>query len=137
MYYSNQISTSVNQKEAIQIKDSIRKIDDMLPDLVTLSNEELATIPHMSSDTIDFIYEALDLAKQYPEMIPDNIDITEIKKDVELIEAINRILIPMRHLVKKLEDSALLAGSEAYMPSLAIYNSVKLKAKMKVKGTIV
>lgn len=129
MYFSNQISTSINQQEMNEIMKSIQKIDNMLPDLVTLSHEELASMPKLSRNAIDFVYEVLDLANQYPELIPDEVEIPEIKKDVELIESINKILIPMRHLAKKLEDSAMLAGSEAYLPSLSIYNAVKMRAK--------
>ena len=55
----------------------------------------------------------------------------EIKKDVNLILAIYKILDPLKKLEKKLEDSALLAGSEAYLPSIAIYNSIKAEALRK------
>jgi hypothetical protein len=74
---------------------------------------------------IDFIHEVLDFADTYPDLVPPHIDVQEIRKDLSLIESISKILKPMKQLVKKLEDSALLAGSEAYIPSLAIYNSVK------------
>lgn len=129
MCFSNQISTSIHQQEMNAIMRSIQKIDNMLPDLVALSHEELASMPKLSRNAIDFVYEVLDLANQYPEFIPDDVEVPEIKKDVELIENINKILVPMRHLVKKLEDSAMLAGSEAYLPSLSIYNAVKMKTK--------
>ena len=131
MPYSNLISASISQKSIDEILAAIDRINRMLPDLVTLTNEEKASLPKVSYSNIDFVYEALEMAEKNPESIPDSIDLGELKKDIELVESISRILEPLKQLEKKLEDSVLLAGSEAYIPSLAIFNSVKLN-----KGTV-
>lgn len=123
--YSNLISTSISQEQINEILAAIDRINAKLPTLVTLSNEELSSLPKVSYKNIDFIHEVLDFADTYPELVPPDIDVQEIRKDVKLIESLTKILIPIKKLVKKLEDSAILAGSEAYIPSLAIYNSVK------------
>ena len=123
--YSNLISTSISQEKINEITAAIDRINAQLPTLVSLSSEEMSSLPKVSIKNIDFIHEVLDFADTYPDLIPPNIDVQEIRKDLYLIESITKILKPMKKLVKKLEDSALLAGSEAYIPSLAIYNSVK------------
>ena len=123
--YSNLISTSISPEQINEILAAVDRINAKLPTLVTLSNEELTSLPKVSYRNIDFIHEVLDFADTYPELIPPDIDVQEIRKDVKLIESLTKILIPIKKLVKKLEDSAILAGSEAYIPSLAIYNSVK------------
>jgi len=123
--YSNLISTSISQEKINEIIAAIDRINAQLPTLVSLSSEEMSSLPKVSIKNIDFIHEVLDFADTYPDLIPPNIDVQEIRKDLYLIESITKILKPMKKLVKKLEDSALLAGSEAYIPSLAIYNSVK------------
>lgn len=123
--YSNLISTSISQEQINEILAAIDRINAKLPTLVSLSNEELSSLPKVSYKNIDFIHEVLDFADTYPELVPPDIDVQEIRKDVKLIESLTKILIPIKKLVKKLEDSAILAGSEAYIPSLAIYNSVK------------
>ena len=131
MDYSNLISTKIPDKEIQEIISAINLINEKLPDLVTLSNEEMASLPKMSHHTIDFVLENLKAAETHPEIVPDNVEIEEIKKDVELIMAINKILSPLKKLEKKLEHSALLAGSEAYLPSIAIYNSMKADAILR------
>ena len=123
--YSNLISTSISQEKINEITAAIDRINAQLPTLVSLSSEEMSSLPKVSIKNIDFIHEVLDFADTYPDLIPPNIDVQEIRKDLYLIESITKILKPIKKLVKKLEDSALLAGSEAYIPSLAIYNSVK------------
>lgn len=125
MYYGNLISTTISQNKIDEITAAIERINDQLPTLITLSQEELSSMPKVSYQNYDFIHEVLEFVDTYPDMVPDHINVQEIRKDLKLIESISAILKPMKKLVKKLEDSALLAGSEAYVPSLAIYNSVK------------
>jgi hypothetical protein len=127
MHYSNLISTSISQKEIDEILAAIERINKLLPHLITLSNEEKASLPKVSFSNIDFVNEVLDMAEDNPEQVPESINIPEIRKDIELIESITKILRPLKQLEKKLEDSALLAGSEAYIPSLAIFNSVRMR----------
>lgn len=125
MPYPNLISTSISEESLQEILGAIDKINRLLPDLVLLSDEQVASLPKVNKSTIEFVYETLELVDRYPNLIPGDIEIPEIKKDAELIESINKILRPLRKLVRKLEDSAVLAGSEAYLPSMAIFNAVK------------
>lgn len=131
MTYSNLISTTIPDKEIKEILDAINFISDKLPDLVTLSKEELAALPKMGGNPVDFVLENLKEAENNPDLVPNNVDIDEIIKDVDLIKSIQKILDPLKKLERKLEDSALLAGSEAYLPSIAIYNAMKANAIMK------
>ena len=131
MKYPNLISTTISEKELEDILNCISGIDEKLSDLVTLTDEELAALPKTGKNAIEFISESLKMAEKHPALVPDNIDIEEIKKDVDLIKSINIILRSLRALMKKLEDSAILAGSEAYLPSLAIYNTVKTREIVK------
>jgi hypothetical protein len=125
MPFPNHISTSISKEDMREILDSIEKINLLLPELISLSDEQVSSLPKVSSSTIDFVYETLELVDKYPNLIPEEIEIPEIRKDVELIESIKKILKPLKKLVRKLEDSAILAGSEAYLPSIAIHNAVK------------
>lgn len=139
MKYSNLISTSIPEEDLKEIRDAIQFIDKKMPELVTLTREEKASLPKMKSNTIDFVHECLKMAKENPEIVPKNVNIPEIVKDVELVEAAHKILEPLRGLMKRIEDSILLAESEAYLPSLAIYNAARLnniERKRKEKKTM-
>jgi len=131
MHYPNLLSTSIPSKDIKEIMDAISFINEKLPDLITLNREELDALPKTGTETIDFVLENLKEAENNPEIVPKGVDLKEIKKDVRLIHSIYKILDPLKKLEKKLEDSALLAGSEAYLPSIAIYNSMKADAIRK------
>lgn len=125
MQYANKISTSITNKDVEEIISHVDQINKKLKDLVTLSEEEKRAIPHMGKETIAFVFNALEEAEMEPSLVPTKVDLDEMKKDIDLISAIDKIYQPLNKLVKKLEDSALLASSEAYFPALAIFNSIK------------
>ena len=101
MTYSNQISTSIPDRDLKEILDAVNFIDRKLPDLVKLSNEELDALPKMRNNTIEFVLENLKEAEARPELIPDDVELDEVRKDVELIRAIYKILNPLKNLEKK------------------------------------
>lgn len=128
MTYSNLISTAIPDREIKEIIDAINTINEKLPDLIVLTKEEIVALPKMGEHTVDFVLENLKQAENNPDLVPDNVEIDEIIMDVELIKSIQKILHPLKKLERKLTDSALLAGSEAYLPSIAIYNAMKADA---------
>lgn len=132
MKYANLISTSISGQDLGEIRDAITFINKKMPDLVTLTDEEKASLPKMRTNTIDFVHKCLKIAKEQPGIIPKSVDVPEIVKDVELVQAAHQILEPLKMLIKRLEDSILLAESEAYLPSIAIYNAFQLdKVRLK------
>ena len=128
MKYPNILSTTIPKQDLKEILDAISFINEKLPDLVVLNQEELNALPKTGKSTIEFVLENLEQAENKPEIVPEDVNLNEIKKDVELIRSIYKILNPLKKLEKKLEDSALLAGSEAYLPSISIYNAMKADA---------
>lgn len=125
MKYSNLISTRIPQQDINEILTAIDFINGKLENLKTLTEEEKSALPKMRERTIDFVYKCLKIAEQNPEVVPRDVDVPEIIKDFELVQAIEQINEPLKLLMKKLEDSALLAASEAYLPSVAIHNAHK------------
>lgn len=131
MEYPNLLSTSIPSKDISEILNAINFINAKLPDLVTLAEEDLNSMPKTGKCAIEFVLDNLKEAENNPQLIPAGVSLNEIKKDVKLIHAIYKILNPLKQLEKKLEDSAILAGSEAYLPSIAIYNALKADAIKK------
>lgn len=131
MVYPNLISTVISESDLREILDAIDFISKKLPGIEDISKEEMAALPKMERNTIDFVLENLKEAESHPELIPKDIDVAEIEKDAELINTIYKVIDPLKKIVKKLEETALVAGSEAYLPSIAIYNAMKANAILK------
>jgi len=124
MKYPNNISTEITQEEITSIVSSLESINSSLKGLVSLSEEEKGSLVHADHNTIPFVLKALEMAERYPQILPENIELEEIRKDVSLIKSIEKLMVPLKNLIKKLEDSSILASSEAYLPSLSIYNAI-------------
>jgi len=125
MEYPNFISTSISKNDLNEILSAIGFIEEKLPDLLSLADLEPSTMFKTKTDFVDFVHQNLKYAEKRPELVPHDVNIKEIRKDVELIKSINRILVPLKKLVEKLEDSKIIACNEAYLPSIAIYNAIK------------
>ena len=131
MVYSNKVSATITKNHLKEIIKTIESVDQKLPELATLTDEEIAALPKMSAHTETFVNECLKYSKEYPDDVPDDIDVEEIKKDVMLIKSLLQVNDALLKLKKKIEDNILLASSEAYLPCIAIYNSIKTAKSIK------
>jgi len=130
----NKISITIS-KEAIEtINAAIATIEQQLPNLINLTVEDRKSLPKMGDKTLAFVNKALEYSKQNSKVVPSFLDVAEFEKDVQAVTNINRVLIPLQQLVEKLDDTTLLAGSEAYSAALTFYNAVKGAAKAGVPG---
>jgi len=127
MEYPNFISTRISKEDLNDIMSAIGFIQNKLPDLLSVSDLEPYTMYNTKTNSVDFVQQNLNYAEKHPEVIPEDVDVQEIQKDVALIKSINKILAPLKKLVEKLEDSKVVACNEAYLPSIAIYNAIKAR----------
>lgn len=125
MALTNNISIVINQEAKANIQAAIETILGNLPKLVTLTNEERMELPKMGDKTVSFVNKSLEYARQNPTIVPQYFDIAEFAKDVDSVNVIFQILTPLKKLTEELDDTMLLAGSEAYMASLVFYTALK------------
>jgi len=135
MSAQNLISIEFQQSNVHEIKEFIQKIKDKLPQgLVTLTPDERRAYLKMGDKSVAFVEKALDFAQIYPELLPVYVNVAELKKDIEAVKVMMSILRQLEELTIKLDDSVLLAGSEAYTAALSIYAAAKDAARRNVSG---
>lgn len=134
MPYSN-LSVSISANALATIKQKIADINALLPFLINLTEEERQTLPKMGDKTLSFVQKALQYAQANPSLVPPYVNITELKKDLQLSEDLTSVLQPITQLQEALDDTTMAAGSESYIAALAFYGSVKQAAKLNVPGT--
>jgi hypothetical protein len=61
--------------------------------------------------------------------MPRHLNIEKARRDLALFEAISPILQAVNHLRELLEDTQMIAGSEAYAAARLAYNSAKVSGK--------
>jgi hypothetical protein len=131
----NLISVEFPDADVQEIKTNILHIKGKLPQgLVTLTPEERRAYVKMGDKSIAFVEKALDTAQSFPQLLPVFVDIAEFKKDVEAVKVMKTILRQLEEITILLDDSILLAGSEALTAALSIYNVAKDAARRDVAG---
>jgi hypothetical protein len=130
----NLVSIELNKEALEKIQDAIKTINDNLPDLISISKDEKSSMPKMGDKTVAFVNKALEYAKQNPQITPGFLDVTEFSKDVKAVSTLSKVLNPLQQLVEKLDDTATVAGSEAYVAALTFYSAVKNAVRSDVPG---
>jgi hypothetical protein len=127
---SNQmIDATLTQQEIENIVMALITIREQLPFLVGLSTQQRRQISKMGRKAQTFSVRALDMAVQHKDVMPRHLNIEEARRDIALFEALNPILQAVNHLRELLEDTQMLAGSEAYAAARLAYNSAKVSGK--------
>ena len=100
-------------------------IYDSLPNLITLTSYQRHIIPKMGDKTLAFVSKALYYASQNPNIVPKYLNLGEYRKDVASVNQLFKIVTPLQKLTEELDDTMMMAGSEAYTASLAFYSALK------------
>ncbi|MBU3069187.1 hypothetical protein KOI40_05100 [Aestuariicella sp. G3-2] len=129
MAQANQYQLTLSNDELTIVKDAIAALRATLqPHLKSLSSDERRGLPKMGARTVDFVTKAREYGVKYPSIVPGFLSMElfeEDLKNVDILQAMQRELQP---LLANLDDTLLLAGSEAYQAALILYRSVKMAA---------
>jgi hypothetical protein len=132
----NRIDYQIPADDATAITASISTLKEKLAFLKGLSVDERSNLAKMAEKTVAFVDGALNHAELNPELRPSFFDLTAMQKDVELVKSLAPIYAEVAKLASELDDTMMLAGSEAYNAALIFYNSVKLAARYGLPGAV-
>ena len=129
--HSLQIPNDTLEEVLVKLKE----VNDTLkPYLTTLTKDQRRTIPKMGDKTLTFVVNSNDYSRQHPELRPSFT--SQEDYDIDVADATG--LLPVKDILSQLlsqvDDTTMLAGSEAYNHSLLFYNNTKMAAKNNVPG---
>ncbi len=105
--------------------------------MIDLSNEERKALPKMGDKSRAFVSKALEVATQNPEFLPRSFDLDEMRKDVQLFEALYPVLLSLSQFHELVDDTFLAVGSEAYAAALQVYTYAKASGQGAGLETVV
>ena len=111
------------------ILQAISDIQAKLPFMIDLTMEDRRSLPKMGDKSRAFVDQGLVVAMQNQDMLPRNFDVTGYQRDVALFRQLEPVVLAMRQFMKRLEDTYLAAGSDAYSNALLVYQVAKLAGK--------
>ncbi|MBW4580851.1 MAG: hypothetical protein KME42_14895 [Tildeniella nuda ZEHNDER 1965/U140] len=119
------ISAALTATDRAAVMNAITTIKETLPFLIDLSVDERKALPKMGDKSRAFVSKALEVATQNPDFLPRSFDLDEMRKDVQLFEAMYPIVVAMAQLQELLDDTYVTVGSEAYAAALQVYTYAK------------
>jgi hypothetical protein len=119
------ISAALSQADREAIAEAINTIQQHLPFLIDLVAEERSSIPKLSPKARSFVNTAFDVASRDPDFLPRSFDVEEMRKDLELVQDLSQISMRLTQLQNMVDDTCMMAGSEAYTAALTVYDYAK------------
>jgi hypothetical protein len=114
------------------------KIDEVItllaPYVLALTPSERHELPKMGEKTIGFVEKAYDFARQNPNLVPPYLDVDAFGIDFGDAHGLWTLLNTIQQLEQNIDDTEMVAGSEAYQAALVFYKSVKMAATQDVPG---
>ncbi len=125
----NRISANLSATDRLAVMDAIATIRQKLPFLIDLTTEERKALPKLGDKSRAFVTKALEVGTQNPDFLPRSFNLDEMRRDIELFEALYPILLSLTQLQELVDDTAVAVGSEAYAAGLMVYNYAKASGK--------
>lgn len=130
----NQISTEIPQEVIDTVKEKLQECKTALaPYLQGLTADERSTLFKMGNKTVATVQKTKSYVDTNPEFVPAYMDKTEFLKDEALVSVLSPIANLTSQLSADVNDTIMLAGSEALQASLLYYGQVK---EAQTKGIV-
>lgn len=104
------------------------------PYVLPLTPEERRNLPKMGDKTLSFVEKSYDYALQNTALRPPYLDMQAFEIDKSDATGLRTLNNASRQLEEYIDDTEMLAGSEAYQAALVFYNAVKLQAQQDIPG---
>jgi hypothetical protein len=108
---------------------AIATVHDKLPFLDGLSAAERKRMCYMGDKSRSFVNKAVELATQNSELMPRCLDADELRRDLELLDALYPIMMSIAKLQELVEDTYRKVGSEVYEAARLAYKSARANGK--------
>lgn len=131
---NNKLSVVLTQAQIDAVKAAINTINTNLPMLLGLTLEERKTLPKVDVNNKIFVEDAINAMETNPSFLPAYFSVAELKKDLTLYQQLDPLLLEINKLAEKIDDTQMLAGSEAYVTALAAYRNFEAAAKAGIQG---
>ena len=107
-------------------------ITDLLASTEFLQAVDPAEAKHMvkmGQKTETFALKAIEIGKQHIGLLPRDLDLTKVERDVALRQALLIRFLQIKHLHQLMQETMMLLGTDIYSAALAIYRSLKANGK--------
>ena len=131
----NRLDFTLSQKKKKKINNSIEALNSRLDFLIGLSVAARITLHANKEKNKDITEDAINAATSNETLLPGYVSVVAMKNDLDLFNQLEPIKIKLNQILEKINDTQLLAGSEAYTSALTVYKLFGSAADAGIPGT--
>ena len=131
---NNRLNVTATPAQITAIKSALQTILTNLPFLIGLTTEERTVLPAIDVNNKVFTEDAITAGINNASMLPSFISVPSMQTDMTLFGQLDEIIVLVKQVLERLEDTQLLAGSEAYSSALMLYKLFGSAADAGVPG---
>jgi hypothetical protein len=137
MSQENLISTEIPAQNMADILNQLTAVNNSLAGILifNLTGQDRKELYKLGDKSQAFVEKSLEYASTNPTLVPTYLDLPEGRKDLKLFQDLSTILKQVSTLQRAVEDTMMVAGSEAYDAALVFYASVKGASRVNVPGS--
>ncbi len=132
---NNRIDTVMTSAQITDVKNAITAINTAISFSVSLTAEERMTLPKISVANKSFTEDAINAIANNASIFPAYLNVGQMQNDLKLYKQLDEMAIMLRQTLERIEDTRILAGSEAYVAALTVYKIVGAAAKAGIEGS--
>jgi hypothetical protein len=125
----NKVSAVLPDADKAAVITSVGQIKKTLPFLISVNAEERHDNRKMGAKSVEYVNLNLQGTQSFGNLIPANVNIAEFAKDVTLVNQLSSIRIELASLLESIDDTMLVAGSDAMVTADQVYGYLKAGAK--------
>jgi len=131
---NNRVNTTATAAQLTAVRTAFQTILTNLPFLVGLTADERKSLNAIDVNNKAFAEDALSAAVNNATLVPGYISVPTMQNDLTLFAQMDEISGLANQLCERIEDTKMLAGSEAYNTALSLYKSFGTAADAGVLG---
>lgn len=125
----NRISMELGPEQWASLDAALGTIEQLLAGMVSLTPEERMRLIKMGDGSEAFCRQALDVMGENPNVLPRNLDLAEMRRDLATHDALRPRLMRLQRLVEKAADTDMALGSDVMAAALEGYAFLKIAGK--------
>ena len=131
---NNRLNVTATPAQITAVKDALQTILTNLPFLIGLTVEERTVLPAIDVSNKVFTEDAILAGLNNGAIMPSYVSVPNMQSDLTLFGQLDEVIILIKQVLEKLEDTQLLAGSEAYSAALMLYKLFGSAADSGIAG---
>ena len=131
---NNRVNVTATAAQVTAVKAAFQTILTNLPFLVGLTADERKTLNAIDVNNKAFTEDAINAGVNNAALVPSYISVPNMKNDLTLFNQLDELSGIANQLCERIEDTKMLAGSEAYASALSLYKNFGSAADAGVPG---